>query len=70
MLSAQALETIYHTLSSSVSKLISGKHYLGGYTLDQLRTKKEKGGVEIPMKKKHKLPPKDSSQPLKSVMEH
>ena len=30
VLSAKALEAIYHTASSSVGKLISGKQYLGG----------------------------------------
>ena len=31
VLSAKALEAIYHTVGSSVGKLISGKQYLGGY---------------------------------------
>ena len=31
VLSTKALETIYHTASSSIGKLISGKQYLGGY---------------------------------------
>ena len=30
VLSAKALETIYHTASSSIGKLISGKQYLSG----------------------------------------
>ena len=34
VLSAKALETIYHTASSSIGKLISGKQYLGGYALE------------------------------------
>ena len=54
VLSAWALETIYHTLSSSVGKLISGKHYLGGYALDQMRDKSEKDGKELAMRRKHK----------------
>ena len=33
VLSVKALETIYHTASSSIGKLISGKQYLGGYAL-------------------------------------
>ena len=37
VLSAKALETIYHTASSSIGKLISGKQYLGGYALEQVR---------------------------------
>ena len=36
VLSAKALETIYHTASSSIGKLISGKQYLGGYALEQV----------------------------------
>ena len=36
VLSAKALETIYHTASSSIGKLISGKQYLGGYALKQV----------------------------------
>ena len=35
VLSAKALEAIYHMASSSVGKLISGKQYLGGYTMEQ-----------------------------------
>ena len=70
VLSSKALEVIYHTASSSVGKLISGKHYLGGYTLDQLQDKKEKEGTELPTKKKHKIMPKDTSKPSMSVMEH
>ena len=33
VLSTKALETIYHTASSSIRKLISGKQYLGSYAL-------------------------------------
>ena len=40
VMSVRALETIYHTPSSSIGKLISGKHYLGGYALDQIQDKK------------------------------
>ena len=70
VLSAQALETIYHTPSSSVGKLILGKHYLGGYKLDQVRAKKEKDSTEILQRKKHKIALKSTSQPLTSAMIH
>ena len=53
--SAKALETIYHTASSSIGKLISGKQYLGGAALEQLRDKVEAEGKELPFKKKKKL---------------
>ena len=36
MMSTRALETVFHTPSSSVGKLISGRHYIGGYELDKL----------------------------------
>ena len=36
VLSTKAFETIYHTASSSIGKLISGKQYLGGYALEQV----------------------------------
>ena len=36
VLSTKALETIYHTASSLIGKLISGKQYLGGYALEQV----------------------------------
>ena len=55
VLSAKALETIYHTVSSLIGKLISGKQYLGGYTLDQVGDKVEAEGKELPFKKKKKL---------------
>ena len=55
VLSAKALETIYHTASSSIGKLISGKQYLGGAALEQLRDKVEAEGKELPFKKKKKL---------------
>ena len=48
VLSAKALETIYHTASSSIGKLISGKQYLGGYALEQVRDKVEAEGKELP----------------------
>ena len=56
ILSAKALETIYHTASSSIGKLISGKQYLGGYALEQVRNKVEAEGKELPFRKKKKLP--------------
>ena len=56
VLSVKALETIYHTASSSIGKLISGKQYLGGAALEQLRDKVEAEGKELPFKKKKKLP--------------
>ena len=55
VLSAKALETIYHTASSSIGKLISGKQYLSGYTLEQVREKIEAEGKELPFRKKKKL---------------
>ena len=55
VLSAKALEMIYHTASSSIGKLISGKQYLGGYALEQVRDKIEAEGKELPFKKKKKL---------------
>ena len=60
VLSAKALETIYHTVSSSIGKLISGKQYLGGAALEQLRDKVEAEGKELPFKKKKKLPLRSS----------
>ena len=56
ILSMKALETIYHTASSSIAKLISGKQYLGGYTLEQVCDKVEAEGKELPFRKKKKLP--------------
>ena len=50
VLSAKALEAIYHTASSFVGKLISGKQYLGGYTMEQKRGKAEAEGKELPYK--------------------
>ena len=60
VLSAKALETIYHTASSSIRKLISGKQYLGGYALEQVRDKIEAEGKELPFRKKKKLPQRSS----------
>ena len=60
VLSAKALETIYHTASSSIGKLISGKQYLGGYALEQVRDKIEAEGKELPFRKKKKLPQRSS----------
>ena len=60
VLAAKALETIYHTASSSIGKLISGKQYLGGAALEQLRDKVEAEGKELPFKKKKKLPQRSS----------
>ena len=60
VLSAKALETIYHTASSSIGKLISRKEYLGGAALEQLRDKFEAEGKELPFKKKKKLPLRSS----------
>ena len=60
VLSAKALETIYHTASSSIGKLISGKQYLGCAALERLRDKVEAEGKELPFKKKKKLPLRSS----------
>ena len=60
VLSVKALETIYHTASSSIGKLISGKQYLRGAALEQLRDKVEAEGKELPFKKKKKLPQRSS----------
>ena len=60
VLSAKALETIYHTASSSIGKLISAKQYLGGAALEQLRDKVEAERKELPFKKKKKLPLRSS----------
>ena len=72
VLSARALETIYHTASSSIGKLISGKQYLGGYALDQVRDKVEAQGKQLPFKKKKKLPQRTSTlvKASTSAMEH
>ena len=60
VLSKKALEMIFHTASSSIGKLISGKQYLGGYALEQVRDKVEAEGKELPFKKKKKLPQRSS----------
>ena len=72
ILSAKALETIYHTASSSIGKLISGKQYLGGYTLEQVHDKVEAEGKEFPFRKKKKLPQWSSglARTSSSAMEH
>ena len=71
VLSAKALETIYHTASSSVGKLILGKQYLGGYALDQQRDKVEAEGKELPFKRRKKLPPRENALASTStVMKH
>ena len=60
VLSTKALEMIYHTASSSIRKLISGKQYLGGYALEQVREKVEAEGKKLLFKKKKKLPQRSS----------
>ena len=60
VLSVKALETIYHTANSSIGKLISGKQYLSGYALKQVRDKIEAEGKELPFRKKKKLPQRSS----------
>ena len=66
VLSAKALEAIYHTASSSVRKLISGKHYLGGYAMEQQHGKAEVEGKELPYKRCKKLQTKDTAIPSTS----
>ena len=66
VLSAKALEAIYHTASSSVGKLISGKQYLGGYAMEQQRGKAEAEGKELPYKRRKKLQMKDTAIPSTS----
>ena len=72
VLRAKALETIYHTVSSSIGKLISGKQYLGGYALEQVRNKVEAEGKELPFRKKKKLSQRSSglARTSSSAMEH
>ena len=72
VLSAKALEKIYHTASSSIGKLISGKQYLGGYALKQVRDKVESEGKELPFRKKKKLPQQSSgfARTSSGAMEH
>ena len=71
VLSVKALEAIYHTASSSVGKLISGKQYLGGYAMEQQHGKAEAEGKELPYKRRKKLQTKETAIPSTSeVMEH
>ena len=72
VLSVKALETIYHTASSSIGKLISGKQYLSGYALEQVRNKVEAEGKELPFRKKKKLPQQSSglTRTSSGAMEH
>ena len=72
VLSAKALEMIYHMASSSFGKLISGKQYLGGYALEQVCDKVEADGKELPFRKKKKLPQRSSGlvKTRSSTMEH
>ena len=72
VLSTKALETIYHMASSSIGKLISGKQYLGGYALKQVRDKVEVEGKELPFRKKKKLPQQSSglARTSSGAMEH
>ena len=72
VLSVKALETIYHTASSSIGKLISGKQFLGGYALEQVRDKVEAEGKELPFRKNKKLPQRSLglARTSSSVMEH
>ena len=70
VLSAKALEMIYHTASSSIGKLISGKQYLSGYALGQVHDKIEVEGKELPFKKKKKLPQRSSGLTSSSTTEH
>ena len=66
VLSAKALEAIFHMASSSVGKLISGKQYLGGYAMEQQRGKAEAEGKELPYKCRKKLQTKDRAIPSTS----
>ena len=66
VLSAKALEAIYHTASSSVGKLILGKQYLGGYAMEQQPGKAEAEGKELPYKRRKKLQTKDTAIPSTS----
>ena len=66
VMSAKALEAIYHTASSSVGKLISGKQYLGGYAMTQQRGIAEAEGKELPYKRCKKLQMKDTAIPSMS----
>ena len=72
VLSVKALETIYHTASSSIGKLISGKQYLDGYALEQVCDKVEVEGKELPFRKKKKLPQRSPgfARTSSGAMEH
>ena len=72
VLSAKTLETIYHTVSSLIGKLILGKQYLGVYALEQIRDKVEVEGKELPFRKKKKLLQRSSglARTSSSAMEH
>ena len=72
VLSAKVLEMIYHMASSSIGKLISGKQYLGGYALKQVRDKVEAEGKELPFRKKKKLLQRSSglARTSSGAMEH
>ena len=72
VLSAKALEMIYHTASSSIGKLISRKQYLGGYALEQVRDQVEAEGKELPFRKRKELPQRSSglAKTSGSTMEH
>ena len=72
VLSVKALETIYHMASSSIGKLISGKQYLSGYALEQVRNKVEAEGKELPFRKKKKLSQRSSGlvRTSSGAMEH
>ena len=70
VLSAKALEAIYKMASSSVGKLISGKQYLGGYAMEQQRSKVQATGKELKYKRTKKLQTKDTAIPSTSAMEH
>ena len=72
VLSAKALETIYHTASSSIGKLISSKQYLSRYALEQVHDKIEAEKKELPFKKKKKLPQRSSelAKTSSSTTEH
>ena len=72
VLSVKASETIDHTASSLIGKLISGKQYLGGYALEQVQDKVEVEGKELPFRKKKKLLQRSSglTRTSSSMMEH
>ena len=55
VLSAKALETIFHTASHSIGKLILGKQYLGGYRSGMVNLKSFVGKVLLQIKWKFEL---------------